>query len=67
MAKKPTTIVARVSDKVVEGFVEGSKYGVVGSSETQQVKIKINNPDPISARNACKLRITVHTSDGNRA
>ena len=45
-------------------IVEGSKYGVVGSSETQQVKIKINNPDPISARNACKLRITVHTSDG---
>ena len=26
VAKKPTLIVARVSDKVVEGFVEGSKY-----------------------------------------
>ena len=26
VAKKPTTIVARVSDKVVEEFVEGSKY-----------------------------------------
>ena len=26
VTKNPTTIVARVSDKVVEGFVEGSKY-----------------------------------------
>lgn len=26
VAKKPTLIVARVSDKVVEEFVEGSKY-----------------------------------------
>ena len=45
-------------------IVEGSKYGVVGSDEWQQVKIKINNPDPISARNACRLRITVQTVDG---
>jgi hypothetical protein len=44
-------------------IVEGSKYGDVGTGETQ-VKIKINNPDPISARNACLLRITVQTSDG---
>ena len=26
VAKKPTIIVARVSDKIVEDFVEGSKY-----------------------------------------
>lgn len=26
VSKKPTTIIARVSDKVVETFVEGSKY-----------------------------------------
>ena len=45
-------------------IVEDSKYGVVGTDETQRVKIKINNPDPISARNACKLRITVQTPDG---
>ena len=45
-------------------IVEDSKYGVVGSSDWQYVKIKINNPDPISARNACLLRITVTTSDG---
>jgi hypothetical protein len=45
-------------------IVEDSKYGYVGRDEMQQVKIKINNPDPISARNACKLRITVQTSDG---
>lgn len=45
-------------------IVEGSKYGKVGTGEMQQVKIKINNPDPIAARNACKLRITVQTSDG---
>ena len=45
-------------------IVEGSKYGNVGTNETQQVKIKINNPDPISAKNACILRITVQTADG---
>ena len=45
-------------------IVEDSKYGVVGTNEWQYVKIKINNPDPIAARNACKLRITVQTSDG---
>lgn len=45
-------------------IVEDSKYGEVGTDRTQSVKIKINNPDPISARNACKLRITVQTPDG---
>ena len=45
-------------------IVEGSEHGVVGTDEMQQVKIKINNPDPISARNACLLRITVQTPDG---
>ena len=45
-------------------IVEGSKYGEVGTDRTQSVKIKINNPDPISARNACLLRITVQTPDG---
>ena len=45
-------------------IVEDSKYGEVGTDRMQQVKIKINNPDPISARNACLLRITVQTSDG---
>ena len=45
-------------------IVEDSKYGDVGTNQTQRVKIKINNPDPISARNACLLRITVQTSDG---
>ena len=45
-------------------IVEDSKYGSVGTDETQRVKIKINNPDPISARNECLLRITVQTSDG---
>ena len=45
-------------------IVEGSKYGDVGTNVTQRVKIKINNPDPISAKNACLLRITVQTSDG---
>ena len=45
-------------------IVEDSKYGYVGTTDTQQVKVKINNPDPISARNACKLRITVQTPDG---
>jgi hypothetical protein len=45
-------------------IVEDSKYGVVGTDEMQQVKIKINNPDPISAKNACLLRITVQTPDG---
>ena len=45
-------------------IVEDSKYGVVGTEDWQYVKIKINNPDPISARNACKLRITVQTADG---
>ena len=45
-------------------IVEDTKYGEVGTNEMQQVKIKINNPDPISARNACLLRITVQTPDG---
>ena len=45
-------------------IVEDSKYGKVGTDVTQKVKVRINNPDPISARNACKLRITVQTSDG---
>ena len=45
-------------------IVENSKYGDVGTDEMQRVKIKINNPDPISARCACLLRITVQTSDG---
>lgn len=45
-------------------IVEDSKYGEVGTPRTQQVKIRINNPDPISARNACLLRITVQTPDG---
>ena len=45
-------------------IVEDSKYGVVGTDNWQYVKIKINNPDPISAMNACLLRITVTTSDG---
>lgn len=45
-------------------IVEDSKYGEVGTSKMQSVKIKINNPDPISARNACTLRITVQTPDG---
>ena len=45
-------------------IVEDSKYGDVGTNVTQRVKIKINNPDPISAKNACLLRITVQTSDG---
>lgn len=45
-------------------IVEGSEHGVVGTDKMQQVKIKINNPDPISAKNACKLRITVQTADG---
>ena len=45
-------------------IVEDSKYGEVGTDRMQSVKIKINNPDPISARNACKLRITVQTPDG---
>ena len=45
-------------------IVEDSKYGVVGTDDMQRVKIKINNPDPISARNECLLRITVQTSDG---
>ena len=45
-------------------IVEDSKYGVVGSDDWQYVKIKINNPDPISARHECLLRITVTTSDG---
>ena len=45
-------------------IVEDSKYGVVGTDNMQRVKIKINNPDPISARNECLLRITVQTSDG---
>lgn len=45
-------------------IVEDSKYGEVGTDKMQQVKVKINNPDPISARNACKLRITVQTPDG---
>ena len=45
-------------------IVEESQYGVVGTEETQRVKIKIKNPDPISARNECLLRITVQTPDG---
>ena len=45
-------------------IVEDTKYGVVGSADMQPIKIRINNPDPISARNACKLRITVQTADG---
>ena len=45
-------------------IVEDSKYGVVGTEDWQYVKIKINNPDPISARNACLLRITIQTVDG---
>ena len=45
-------------------IVEGTKYGAVGTDDWQYVKIKINNPDPISAKNACLLRITVTTSDG---
>ena len=45
-------------------IVEDTKYGVVGTAEMQPIKIKINNPDPISARNACLLRITVQTADG---
>ena len=45
-------------------IVEDSKYGEVGTDVMQKVKIRINNPDPISARNACLLRITVQTSDG---
>ena len=45
-------------------IVEETKYGEVGTANMQQVKIKINNPDPISARNACLLRITVQTPDG---
>ena len=45
-------------------IVEDTKYGVVGSDDMQPIKIRINNPDPISARNACKLRITVQTADG---
>ena len=45
-------------------IVEDSKYGDVGTNDWQYVKIKINNPDPISARNACKLRITVQPPDG---
>ena len=45
-------------------IVEDSKYGEVGTNKMQSVKIKINNPDPISARNACLLRITIQTPDG---
>ena len=45
-------------------IVEDSKDGVVGTEDWQYVKIKINKPDPISARNACLLRITVQTPDG---
>ena len=45
-------------------IVEDSKYGQVGTDDMQTVKIRINNPDPISARNECLLRITVQTSDG---
>ena len=45
-------------------IVEDSKYGDVGTDDWQYVKIKINNPDPISAMNACKLQITVQTPDG---
>lgn len=42
VAKKPTTIVARVSDKIVEEFVEGSKYEldiVITSWESDTGKI----------------------------
>lgn len=42
VAKKPTTIVARVSDKVEEEFVEGSKYEldiVITSWESDSGKI----------------------------
>lgn len=42
VAKKPTLIVARVSDKVVEEFVEGSKYEldiVITSWESDTGKI----------------------------
>lgn len=45
-------------------IVEDSKYGEVGTDRMQSVKLKINNPDPISAQNSCKLRITVQTPDG---
>ena len=45
-------------------IVEESQYGVVGTDDWQYVKIKIKNPDPISARNECLLRITVQTPDG---
>jgi hypothetical protein len=45
-------------------IVEDSKYGDVGTDEWQYLKIKINNPDPISSRNECLLRITVQTPDG---
>ena len=45
-------------------IVEDSKHGEVGTDVMQKVKIRINNPDPISARNACLLRITVQTADG---
>ena len=45
-------------------IVEDTKYGQVGTDDMQTVKIRINNPDPISARNECLLRITVQTSDG---
>ena len=45
-------------------IVEETKHGVVGSADMQPIKIKLNKTDPISARNACKLRITVQTADG---
>ena len=45
-------------------IVENTKYGSVGTDDMQSVKIMINNPDPISARNECLLRITVQTPDG---
>ena len=45
-------------------IVEDSKYGEVGTDRMQSVKVKINNPDPISAKNACLLRITVQAPDG---
>ena len=45
-------------------IVEDTKYGQVGTDDMQTVKVRINNPDPISARNECLLRITVQTSDG---
>ena len=45
-------------------IVEETKHGVVGSADMQRIRIRVNNPDPISARNACKLRITVQTADG---